>query len=66
MEKLSKDDIQAIIQTYVSSRKKEDVNGKDSRRRYSLTSLSENDYPKIVKVIKNYIVDNPEAEKYLS
>lgn len=66
MEKLSKDDINAIIQTYVSSRKKEDANGKDSRRRYSLTSLSENDYPKIVKVIRNYIVENPEAEKYLS
>jgi hypothetical protein len=66
MEKLSKDDILAIIQTYVSSRKKEDVNGKDSRRRYSLTSLSENDYPKIVKVIRSYIADNPDAEKYLS
>lgn len=66
MEKLSKDDISAIIQTYVSTRKKDDVNGKDARRRYSLTSLSENDYPKIVKVIKTYIADNPEAEKYLS
>lgn len=66
MEKLSKDDILAIIQTYVSSRKKDDASGKDSRRRYSLTSLSDSDYPKIVKVIRNYITENPEAEKYLS
>ena len=66
MEKLSKDDILAIIQTYVSSRKKDDASGKDSRRRYSLTSLSDSDYPKIVKVIRNYIAENPEAEKYLS
>ncbi|MBR6907401.1 hypothetical protein IKN40_02635 [bacterium] len=66
MEKLSKNDIEAIISIYVKSRKKEDLVGKDSRRRYSLTSLSETDYPKIVKVIKSYTAENPEMTKYLS
>ncbi len=66
MEKLSKNDIEAIISIYVKTRKKDDAVAKDARRRYSLTSLSETDYPKIVKVIKSYTTENPEASKYLS
>ena len=65
MEKLRKEEIEAIVNTFITSRKRDEGNGKDSARRYALSSLSEADYPKICKVITKMIADNDSIKKYL-
>lgn len=65
MESIRKEEIRAILKTYVSVRKRDAANGKDSARRYSLRSLSETDYPKITKVINEMIAEDSEISKYL-
>ena len=65
MEKLRKEDIEAIINTFIAARKKDEANNKDSARRYALSSLSETDYPKIFKVVNKMISDNDSIKKYL-
>ena len=65
MEKLRKDEIEAIINTFITSRKKDEANNKDSARRYSLSTLTEADYPKIFKVITKMIAENDSIKKYL-
>lgn len=64
MEQLSKDEIEAILKTYVSSRKKDESQGRDSNRRYALGSLSETDYPRIIKTINRMISENDSIRKY--
>jgi hypothetical protein len=65
MEKLNKEDIEAIVNTFITARKKDEANNKDSARRYSLSSLSDADYPKISKVITKMIAENDTIKKYL-
>lgn len=65
MEKLHKDEIEAIVNTFITSRKKDEGNNKDSARRYPLSSLSETDYPKIFKVITKMVSENDSIKKYL-
>lgn len=65
MEKLSKEEIQSIVKTFVAGRKRDEGQGRDSNRRYSLSSLSEVDYPRISKVITKMIADDDSLSKYL-
>jgi hypothetical protein len=65
MEKLSKDELESVIKTYVAGRKKDEANGKDGNRRYTLSSLSEQEYPKINKMITKMIADDDSIKKYL-
>jgi hypothetical protein len=64
-KKLSKDEVESIIKTYVTSRKKDDGQGKDGNRRYSLMTLSADDYPKIQKIIQKMVADDDSIKKYL-
>lgn len=64
MEDMKKEDIQAIIKAYVGARKKDESQGKDTNRRYYISSLPESDYPKITKVVKKFINNNEEMKKY--
>lgn len=66
MEKLSKDEIEAILKTFISGRKRDEAKGKDTNRRYSLISLSESDYPRIAKMIQRMISDNDSIKKYFN
>lgn len=66
MEKSGKNEIEAVVKTYVNSRKRDDAAGKDSNRRYALSSLSVDEYGKIAKVITKMIADDDSIKKYLS
>ena len=65
LNSMNREEIRDIITAYVNGRKQDDARGKDSNRRYALSTLGENDYEKIVKVIKNMLINDPSIEKYL-
>ena len=65
MEKMPKEDISNIIEQFVKLRRSDESRGNDGNRRYSLSGLSEVDYPKISKVINGMIADNEGIKKYL-
>ena len=64
-KKLKKQEVYELINIYVKSRIRDDKNGRDSNRRYSLSSLSEEDYPRITTVVKRIIADDDSVKKYL-
>lgn len=66
MEASKKDVLNQILTAYINGRRRDDVNGKDGNRRYSLTSLSEDEYPRIHGCVHEFIVKNAENEKYLA
>ena len=63
--KLSKEQLNEIIRIYVNARKRDDSRNTDTNRRYQLSSLVEADYPKITSVVKRYLTNNADAQKYL-
>ena len=65
MENMRSEDLKDLIESYISARKRDEKGGRDSVRRYSLTSLSETDYPKISKVVRGFIADDDTVKKYL-
>ena len=64
-KKLKKQEVYELINVYVRARIRDDKNGRDSNRRYSLSSLSEEDYPRIATVVKRIIADDDSVKKYL-
>ena len=66
MEKsLSKEEVESVIKTYVTGRKRDESQGKDGNRRYALASLSADDYGRINKVITKMIAEDDSIKKYL-
>ena len=65
LEKLPKTEIKKILNIYINSRRRDDVQGRDGNRRYQLSSLSPNDYKKIAEVINILIAENDTNKKYL-
>ena len=65
MEQMNRDTIEEIICSYVKKRKGDAANQKDGARRYTLTSLSETDYPKTAKTIARLIADDDSMKQYL-
>lgn len=65
MEDMDDNEIRSIINNYVRIRKKDAANGKDGNRRYFLSSLPEEDYPTVSRIIKDIKAKNPDSEKYL-
>lgn len=65
LEEMDKSTIQLIIENYVKARKKDNAAGKDGNRRYFLSSLPEEDFPHICKVVEQIKNKDPEAEKFL-
>lgn len=57
--------INAVIDTYISARKRDDSQGKDAPRRYALTALSAEDYPRLAKAVAKRIAENDADKKYL-
>lgn len=66
MNSSSKSEIEAIINAYTSARRRDDEAGKDGNRRYAFTQLSQDEYPKIVKVVNAMIANNDSIKKYVS
>ena len=64
LENLPKEDIENVLNKFVEARKRDEANGKDANRRYALASLSESEYPRIVKTINKMIANNDSIKKY--
>ena len=64
LEKKDKEFITTLLEDYVKSRKRDDAQGKDSNRRYALSSLSENEYKNITSVMKSMILQDESVKKY--
>lgn len=62
---LKPNDIERIIDVYANTRRNDDNNNKDGNRRFVLSSLSDQDYKNVTKVIKRYINDHKDLEKYI-
>ena len=65
LENFDRETIRETLSVYVNQRKKAESQGKDGKRRYDLSSLSEVDYPHIVKCINAMVANNASIEKYL-
>lgn len=66
MEKdLKSDIVRGIIDQYIAVRRKDDANGKDSNRRYALSSLVPSEYKRITDIVQSIIVQDPSTKKYL-
>jgi hypothetical protein len=64
MEEMKKDQIKAILKAYIDNRKRDETQKKDTNRRYYLSSLPENDYPKINKVMEQMVEADESLKKY--
>ena len=62
LEEADKADIYGVLMRYIKGRKEDQ---RDSDRRYDFTLISENEYPKIAKIVKKIIDTEKDAEKYL-
>lgn len=65
MENMDRDEIDEILGMYINERRRMDQRGKDSNRRYSLTTLGETEYPHIVASVKAMLLNDSSIEKYL-
>ena len=63
MESMEHDEIKGIIQGYIQARKKDAEQNRDGNRRYYISSLPAEDYPKIMKVVNKIM--NEDNKKYL-
>lgn len=65
LEDMDERDIRDILKNYITLRKKDSLESKDGNRRFYISSLPEDDYPTIVKIVKQIKNQDPDAEKYL-
>ena len=54
-----------MLKLYTNTRRGDDRNNKDTPRRYPFVDITEDDYPKIYKVVHKVLTDYPETKKYL-
>lgn len=66
MEHAKKHVLNSLLITYINRRKNDDINGRDTNRRYSLVSLSADEYPRIHAAVQALVATNEENKKYLS
>lgn len=62
---VSKGALSELLSLYVKSRKNDDAQGKDSNRRYVLSTLSEQEYGRLASAIKKFISEDESVKKYL-
>ena len=65
LEDMDKASIEQILKTYIKTRQKDKRDGKDGNRRYFISSLPEEMYGKICKVVEKIKNEDSEAEKFL-
>lgn len=63
--KIDDANLNTMLKVYVSKRRRDESQGKDSNRRYVLSTLSETDYERIAKTVKNMIAKDDSLKKYL-
>lgn len=65
LEDMDSSTIRSILENYIKTRRQDDMAGKDGNRRYFLSSLPEDDFPNICKIVEQLKNKNSENEKYL-
>ena len=65
LEDENKDVIRAILKKYVEARKRDKSQGKDSNRRYYLSTLPESVYPKITKSANKIKAEDAAAKEFI-
>lgn len=66
IEEYDKEEIDAILTSYIENRKRDYQNGKDSARRFHIVDLPEAEFPKTVKRVRKLISDDESNKQYLS
>lgn len=64
LEDMDKDTIYNVLKTYIEARKKDDGAGKDGQRRFYLSSLPEDSFPKITKTMQKIVGNDDSIKKY--
>lgn len=64
MEDMKKDEIYDILKSYTDVRKRDESQGKDTNRRYYISSLPESDYPRILKAVDRLCDTDEKLKKY--
>lgn len=64
MEEMKKDEIYDILKSYTDVRKRDESQGKDTNRRYYISSLPESDYPRILKTVNRLCENDDKLKKY--
>lgn len=64
MEEMKKDEIYDILKSYTDVRKRDESQGKDTNRRYYISSLPESDYPRILKTVERLCARDENLKKY--
>lgn len=64
LENMSKDEVNAVLKAYVDSRKRDEAQNRDTNRRYYLSSLPSEDYPRITKAMERIISRDESLKKY--
>lgn len=66
IEEYDKDEIDAILMSYIDNRKRDYQNGKDSPRRFHIVDLPETEFPKTIRRVRKLITDDESNKQYLS
>ena len=64
MEDMKKEDIYAILKAYSETRKRDESQKKDGARRYYISSLPAEDYPKIIRSVEKIIERYPDYKNF--
>ena len=64
MEEMKRDEIYEILKSYTDVRKRDESQGKDTNRRYYISSLPESDYPRILKTVNRLCENDDKLKKY--
>lgn len=64
MEEMKRDEIYEILKSYTDVRKRDESQGKDTNRRYYISSLPESDYPRILKAVNRLCENDDKLKKY--
>ena len=66
IEEYDKEEIDAILTSYIDNRKRDYQNGKDSARRFHIVDLPETEFPKTIRRVRKLITDDESNKQYLS
>lgn len=64
LESMSKDEVGAVLKAYVDARKRDESQNRDTNRRYYLSSLPSEDYPRITKAMERIVSRDETLKKY--
>lgn len=64
LEEMSRDETIAVLKAYAESRKRDAAQNKDSNRRYYISSLPQDDYPKILKAVEKICERDENLKKF--